>query len=128
MMRSLASKQRYSPFNLNNSFRQNQNAGILDICARGLRVRSTNGRELQITPFQSIAVWSAVKFVVSQSEGGAAFLPLITDPENIDKSTLFRPLRWDFFIIISKIIHLLLKLNFRFNFIWCAINHAYHQL
>lgn len=46
-----------------------------------------------MTPFQHIAVWSAVKFVVSQSEGGAAFLPLITDPENIDKAILFKPLR-----------------------------------
>ncbi|XP_055679197.1 uncharacterized protein LOC129787529 isoform X1 [Lutzomyia longipalpis] len=70
----------------------NQNAGNLDICAKGLRVRLTNGREPLLTPFHNIAVWSAVKFVVSASEGGAAFLPLITDPENIDKSTLFRPL------------------------------------
>lgn len=37
-------------------------------------------------------MWSAVKFVVSASEGGAAFLPLITDPENIDKRSLFQPL------------------------------------
>ncbi|GAB0088659.1 uncharacterized protein DMENIID0001_031220 [Sergentomyia squamirostris] len=70
----------------------NQNAGTMDICAKGLRVRLTNGREPMLTPFHNIAVWSAVKFVVSASEGGAAFLPLITDPENIDKSTLFRPL------------------------------------
>lgn len=72
---------------------QNQNAGTLDISPKGLRVRLTNGRETQSTPFQNIAVWSAVKFVVSQSEGGAAFLPLITDPENIDKAILFKPLR-----------------------------------
>ncbi|XP_055702862.1 uncharacterized protein LOC129801626 isoform X4 [Phlebotomus papatasi] len=70
----------------------NQNAGNLDISAKGLRVRLTNGREPLLTPFHNIAVWSAVKFVVSASEGGAAFLPLITDPENIDKSSLFRPL------------------------------------
>ncbi|XP_055603221.1 uncharacterized protein LOC129751631 isoform X2 [Uranotaenia lowii] len=70
----------------------NQNAGTLDISAIGLRVRTTNGREPLVTPFQNIAVWSAVKFVVSSSEGGAAFLPLITDPENIDKQALFRPL------------------------------------
>jgi hypothetical protein len=55
-------------------------------------VRLSNGREPQITPFPNIAVWSAVKFVVSSSEGGAAFLPLITDPDNIDKKSLFRPL------------------------------------
>lgn len=54
----------------------------------------TNSRNTIITPFSNIAVWSAVKFVVSQSEGGAAFLPLITDPENIDKSSLFRPLKY----------------------------------
>lgn len=72
---------------------QNQNAGTLDICATGLRVRLTNGRDPTLTPFHNIAVWSAVKFVVSASEGGAAFLPLITDPENIDKRSLFMPLR-----------------------------------
>lgn len=47
-----------------------------------------------MTPFHNIAVWSAVKFVISQSEGGAAFLPLITDPENLDKKTLYQPLRY----------------------------------
>lgn len=73
--------------------KQNQNAGTLDISPKGLRVRLTNGREQQVTPFQNIAVWSAVKFVMSNSEGGAAFLPLITDPENIDKAILFKPLR-----------------------------------
>ncbi|XP_065082854.1 uncharacterized protein LOC135705187 [Ochlerotatus camptorhynchus] len=70
----------------------NQNAGTLDISPIGLRIKNSNGREPFLTPFQNIAVWSAVKFVVSPSEGGAAFLPLITDPENIDKQTLFRPL------------------------------------
>jgi hypothetical protein len=64
-------------------------------------VRLSNGKNQQVTPFQNIAVWSAVKFVVSQSEGGAAFLPLITDPENIDKAILFKPLRY-FGIIISN--------------------------
>lgn len=64
----------------------------MDICAKGLRVRIANGRDPLSTPFHHIAVWSAVKFVVSQEAGGAAFLPLITDPENIDKSTLFFPL------------------------------------
>lgn len=55
-------------------------------------MRLTNGRDPFVTPFHNIAVWSAVKFVVSASEGGAAFLPLITDPENIDKRSLFQPL------------------------------------
>ncbi|XP_040156617.1 uncharacterized protein LOC120896507 isoform X1 [Anopheles arabiensis] len=69
-----------------------QTGGSLDISPIGLRVRAGSGKEPSVTPFQNIAVWSAVKFVVSGAEGGAAFLPLITDPENIDKSTLFRPL------------------------------------
>lgn len=71
-----------------------QNAGHMDISAKGLRIRVANGREPHLTPFHNIAVWSAVKFVVSAAEGGAAFLPLITDPENIDKSSLFFPLRY----------------------------------
>ncbi|XP_070143087.1 uncharacterized protein [Drosophila kikkawai] len=79
------------------------NSGSLDICATGLRVKistlsiasgadgSEEGEAL-ITPFHNIAVWSAVKFVISDDDGGAAFLPLITDPENIDKTALFQPL------------------------------------
>ncbi|XP_039948412.1 uncharacterized protein LOC120766784 isoform X2 [Bactrocera tryoni] len=72
--------------------------GFLEICTTGLRVKinanyNTNTQsEENITPFHNIAVWSAVKFVVSDSDGGAAFLPLITDPDNIDKTSLFRPL------------------------------------
>lgn len=31
---------------------------------------------------------------MNQTEGTAAFLPLITDPENLDKKTLFKPLRF----------------------------------
>lgn len=57
-------------------------------------MRLPNGQYAQMTPFHNIAVWSAVKFVVSPADGGAAFLPLITDPENIDKSSLFIPLRY----------------------------------
>ena len=64
----------------------------MDISTKGLRVRLNNGRDPFVTAFHNIAVWSAVKFVVSSSEGGAAFLPLITDPENIDKRSLFQPL------------------------------------
>ncbi|XP_037814964.1 uncharacterized protein LOC119605755 isoform X1 [Lucilia sericata] len=76
---------------------EKQNAGTLDICATGLRVKTNNSHnnlnnDSSITPFHNIAVWSAVKFTVSQEDGGAAFLPLITSPENIDKSTLFQPL------------------------------------
>lgn len=71
---------------------QAQFNGELDICASGLRVR-VSGRDSLMTPFHNIAVWSAVKFIISPMDGGAAFLPLITDPENIDKSSLFQPLR-----------------------------------
>lgn len=74
--------------------KQNQVNGHLDICEGGLRIRSNNNNsDAQVTPFHNIAVWSAVKFVISQSEGGAAFLPLITDPENLDKKSLYHPLR-----------------------------------
>lgn len=83
---------------------QKQKSGFLEICANGLRIKinSNNGNnrrganannDSQITPFHNIAVWSAVKFVVSKEDGGAAFLPLITSPENIDKNSLFQPLR-----------------------------------
>ncbi|XP_015038519.2 uncharacterized protein [Drosophila pseudoobscura] len=78
-------------------------SGSLDICATGLRVKISSvpipkggsgpdESEAHITPFHNIAVWSAVKFVISADDGGAAFLPLITDPENIDKTALFQPL------------------------------------
>ncbi|CAD7092384.1 unnamed protein product [Hermetia illucens] len=70
----------------------NHSTGSLDICPKGLRISHSGDCDTLITPFHHIAVWSAVKFVVSPTEGGAAFLPLITDPENIDKSSLFRPL------------------------------------
>lgn len=63
----------------------------MDICEGGLRIRSNN-IDSTVTPFHNIAVWSAVKFVISQNEGGAAFLPLITDPENLDKKSLYQPL------------------------------------
>ncbi|XP_055382864.1 uncharacterized protein LOC129613014 isoform X2 [Condylostylus longicornis] len=77
---------------LSDAIQGNQPNGQLDICASGLRFRQDDDKESKMTPFHNIAVWSAVKFVVSQEEGGAAFLPLITDPENIDKSSLFQPL------------------------------------
>ncbi|KRF83222.1 uncharacterized protein Dvir_GJ23180, isoform C [Drosophila virilis] len=74
-------------------------SGSLDICATGLRIKisgmsstSSEDSDANITPFHNIAVWSAVKFVISETDGGAAFLPLITDPDNIDKTALFQPL------------------------------------
>lgn len=47
----------------------------------------------QLNSFPTIAVWSAVKFVLHEST--YAFLPLITDPDNMDKQTLFRALNDD---------------------------------
>jgi len=86
------------------SIKHKLNSGSLDICATGLRVKvsalaissgagAPEESDALITPFHNIAVWSAVKFVISDDDGGAAFLPLITDPENIDKTALFQPLR-----------------------------------
>lgn len=47
----------------------------------------------QLNSFPTIAVWSAVKFVIHDSATRTyAFLPLITDPDNLDKQTLFRTL------------------------------------
>ncbi|XP_017112227.1 uncharacterized protein LOC108135846 isoform X6 [Drosophila elegans] len=92
------------------------NSGSLDICATGLRVKISalaleNGAgnpedsEALITPFHNIAVWSAVKFVISDDDGGAAFLPLITDPENIDKTALFQPLSSSEQLAVEHSIH-----------------------
>ncbi|KAH8383505.1 hypothetical protein KR009_008937 [Drosophila setifemur] len=95
------------------------NTGSLDICATGLRVKISalaiaNGgasaagleeSEAHITPFHNIAVWSAVKFVISDDDGGAAFLPLITDPENIDKTSLFQPLSSSEQLAVEHSIH-----------------------
>ncbi|XP_036345676.1 uncharacterized protein LOC118754914 [Rhagoletis pomonella] len=75
-----------------------QMAGFLEICTKGLRVKLSstpieNAKNYETTtPFHNIAVWSAVKLVISNNDGSAAFLPLITDPENIEKTSLFRPL------------------------------------
>lgn len=44
----------------------------------------------QLNSFPTIAVWSAVKFVLHEET--YAFLPLITDPDNMDKQALFRAL------------------------------------
>ncbi|XP_070137881.1 uncharacterized protein [Drosophila bipectinata] len=94
-------------------------SGSLDICATGLRVKVSataisNGsspegaeeNEALITPFHNIAVWSAVKFVMSDDDGGAAFLPLITDPENIDKTSLFQPLSSSEQLAVEQSIHI----------------------
>ncbi|XP_017085166.2 LOW QUALITY PROTEIN: uncharacterized protein LOC108117310 [Drosophila eugracilis] len=96
--------------------KQKLNTGSLDICATGLRVKISamavsNGAgapeesEAQITPFHNIAVWSAVKFIISDDDGGAAFLPLITDPENIDKTALFQPLSSSEQLAVENSIH-----------------------
>ncbi|XP_037292840.1 uncharacterized protein LOC115455705 [Manduca sexta] len=73
--------------------------GRLEISKSGLKVRykGEKGDLEQLNPFPTIAVWSAVKFVVQPSETNDnelcyAFLPLITDPDNIDRQALFKTL------------------------------------
>lgn len=73
--------------------------GRLEISKSGLKVRykGEKGDLEQLNPFPTIAVWSAVKFVVQPSDKenhdlSYAFLPLITDPDQIDKYALFNTL------------------------------------
>lgn len=82
-----------------NSRHKHPPSGRLEISKSGLKVRykGEKGDLEQLNPFPTIAVWSAVKFVVqpSQKENNDlsyAFLPLITDPDNIDRHALFRSL------------------------------------
>ncbi|CAG9767840.1 unnamed protein product [Ceutorhynchus assimilis] len=74
-------------------------SGRLEISNQGLRVQyqGTSGDLEQMNSFPTIAVWSAVKFVIQETssmlhgnEKSYAFLPLITDPDNTEKQTLFR--------------------------------------
>ncbi|KAM3963811.1 LOW QUALITY PROTEIN: uncharacterized protein ACR2FA_001850 [Aphomia sociella] len=78
---------------------KNTLTGRLEISKSGLKVRykGEKGDLEQLNPFPTIAVWSAVKFVVQPSETDSrelsyAFLPLITDPDNIDRPALFKTL------------------------------------
>lgn len=78
---------------------KNTFSGRLEISRSGLKVRykGDKGDLEQLNPFPTIAVWSAVKFVVQPSEKenndlSFAFLPLITDPDNIDRHALFQTL------------------------------------
>ncbi|CAG9821440.1 unnamed protein product [Phaedon cochleariae] len=69
--------------------------GRLEISSGGLKVQyqGQKGDLEQLNSFPTIAVWSAVKFVINGSPKFTyAFLPLITDPDNMDKQTLFRTL------------------------------------
>lgn len=60
----------------------------------------------QLNPFPTIAVWSAVKFVLhDDGKTSYAFLPLITDPDNLDKQTLFRTLHGNERKYVSTDIH-----------------------
>ncbi|KAL0867792.1 hypothetical protein ABMA27_008499 [Loxostege sticticalis] len=86
-------------FNYRRNYRHKCNlTGRLEISKSGLKVRykGEKGDLEQLNPFPTIAVWSAVKFVVQPSDNGSdlsyAFLPLITDPDNIDRHALFRTL------------------------------------
>lgn len=53
-------------------------------------ITNISGDLEQLNSFPTIAVWSAVKFVLHEET--YAFLPLITDPDNMDKQALFRAL------------------------------------
>ncbi|XP_017778892.1 PREDICTED: uncharacterized protein LOC108564376 isoform X2 [Nicrophorus vespilloides] len=67
--------------------------GRLEISAVGLKVQyqGEKGDLEQLNSFPTIAVWSAVKFVMNENtKSSYAFLPLITDPDNIDKKQLFK--------------------------------------
>ncbi|KAK5638154.1 hypothetical protein RI129_012449 [Pyrocoelia pectoralis] len=72
----------------------------LEISTDGLRIQyqGEKGDLERLNPFSTIAVWSAVKFVLQDQDNehaSYAFLPLITDPDNMDKQTLFRKLDGD---------------------------------
>ncbi|XP_067015686.2 uncharacterized protein [Anabrus simplex] len=74
--------------------------GTLEISGSGLKVSHKGCDETshteQLNPFSTIAVWAAVKFVCRRKTLGDgmeyAFLPLIADPDAIDKGALFRSL------------------------------------
>lgn len=69
--------------------------GRLEISQGGLKVlyQGEKGDLEQLNTFPTIAVWSAVKFVINRNRNiEYAFLPLITDPDNINKNVLFRTL------------------------------------
>ena len=82
--------------------------GSMEISPAGLRIQyyshltvaaANQRRSLPqeiLNPFPTIAVWAAVKFVArgeNHSTGRKfAFMPLICDPENQDKQSLFHPL------------------------------------
>ncbi|XP_066153654.1 uncharacterized protein [Euwallacea fornicatus] len=75
--------------------------GRLEISCDGLRVQyqGAAGDLEQMNSFPTIAVWSAVKFVIQENSSmlhglgvSFAFLPLITDPDNMDKQSLFKSL------------------------------------
>lgn len=76
--------------------------GKLEISSVGLKVRyqGDKGDLEQLNTYPTIAVWSAVKFVLQNSlphannnkKSSYAFLPLITDPDQVDKQSLFQDL------------------------------------
>lgn len=69
--------------------------GKLEISESGLKVlyQGEKGDLEQLNPFPTIAVWSAVKFVLhKEPKHSYAFLPLITDPDNLEKQQLFKEL------------------------------------
>lgn len=65
-----------------------QNGKQHSIVVNSIKTANSTGDMEQLNSFPTIAVWSAVKFVLHEET--YAFLPLITDPDNMDKQTLFR--------------------------------------
>ncbi|KAJ8886359.1 hypothetical protein PR048_012570 [Dryococelus australis] len=80
--------------------------GTLEIAGNGLKIHYCNqgdGEIVQLNPFNTIAVWAAVKFVCRKKcvnhEGMGnnmeyAFYPLIADPEAVDQNSMFQALSY----------------------------------
>ena len=77
--------------------------GTLEITDSGVKVQYVRelhrGVQEVFNPFQTIAVWAAVKFVAKRQKSSSghtelkfAFLPLICDPESQEKFTLYNDL------------------------------------
>jgi len=76
---------------------------LLIISKEGLKIKLRD--DFTLNPFPNIAVWASVKFSFRPNKTGieSAFLPLIKDPDGIDKNTLYRDLRDDEKILIDSL-------------------------
>ncbi|XP_065335181.1 uncharacterized protein LOC135936336 [Cloeon dipterum] len=64
----------------------------LEISTQGLKLTQPGSAKPELHSFSTIAVWAAVKCVTREEGTLAAFLPLISDPDGHDKSSLFEEL------------------------------------